>query len=151
MTGTKYAALDYRTGEPSDEILSEEEMNKIAAESQKDYSLYKFPETYHPLYDIADEIKSIIEEQTSNYEIVGNVEYIDFPDALMMNFHFKKPNGKLKNLFLTVDKKKSKVILKETLNDEANAFVPDSFFVYKNLLLLLKNRNETAVKEIIGS
>ncbi|NOX19213.1 MAG: DUF4905 domain-containing protein [Chlorobi bacterium] len=152
MTGIKYIALNYRTGERVDEkILSEEEMNKIAAESEKDYSPYKFPETYHPLYDIDESVKSIIEEQTRNYEIVGNVEFIDFPDALTMNFHFKKSNGKLKNLFLTIDKKKNKVILKETLNDDVNAYAPDSFFVYKNLLLLLKNRNETAVKEIIGS
>ncbi len=152
MTGIKYVALDYRTGEPVNEkILSEDEMNKIAAESEKDYSLYKFPETYHPLYNIDEPVKSIIEEQTRDFDIVGNVEFIDLPDALMMNFHFKKNNGKLKNLFLAIDKKKNKVILKETLNDEVNAFVPDSFFVYKNLLLLLKNRNETAVREIIGS
>jgi len=151
MTGIKYVGLDYRTGEPGEEILSGNEMNLIAEESKKDYSLYKFPETYHPLYDINNEIKSIVEERTRNYEVVGNVEYIDFPDALMMNFHFKKANGKLKNLFLTIDKKKNKVILKETLNEEANAYAPDSFFVYKNLLLLLKNRNETAVREIIGS
>ena len=53
------------------------------------------------------------------------------------------------NKFYVFDMNNRKEIFTEILNADVNAYVPDSFFVYKNLILLLKEKSKLIVCEII--
>ena len=54
-----------------------------------------------------------------------------------MNYYERLIGKPLINKFRAFDLEKSKEIFNEVLSSNANAYVPDSFFVYKNLLILL--------------
>ncbi len=52
------------------------------------------------------------------------------------------------NKIRAIELSTEKEIFSETLNKSANAFAPDSFFIYKNMVILLKEKREVFVFEI---
>lgn len=151
MLGAKYFPLNFKTGE----IISEEAVDAVEllelrtkSENGKDYSNYKFPEIYNPRFAVNENIRKLVEQATGNAAVIGNIEYIDDNNWLMLNFHNKVAHEDIKNEFIVFNKNNGKKIFSETLNKHAKAFIPDSFFIYKNLLILLKEKDEVIICEI---
>lgn len=61
----------------------------------------------------------------------------------------KNKNNLLDNVFAVYNIDKKKKVSSEIINKNLNATSPDSFFCYKNFLVLLKNKNEILVQKFI--
>ncbi len=154
MVGEKYFPLDFKTGEIiSEEAINGEELLELRSksESEKDYSDYRFPEIYNPKFAVNETIRKFVEQQTAGLDITGNIEYITFNNLLMMNFHSQISFENIRNEFAAVEMNSGKKIYSELLNKSAKAFVPDSFFIYKDILILLKEKNEVIICRIIDN
>jgi len=154
MVGEKYFPLNYKTGE----IISEDAVGTVEllelrskSESEKDYSNYKFSEIYNSVFAVNEDIREFVEQQITKVDITGNIEYIIFNNLLMMNYHSQISFENIRNEFVVVNKLNGNKIFSEILNKSAKAFVPDSFFVYKNILILLKEKNEVIICQIIDN
>jgi len=147
--GRMFFALDISTGKVVEELGTD--VNKIhpilyAAREEEDFSQYKYPEK--KFEDLPPHIEKLIRKETNGHSIVDKVEFTLYDDLLMFNFHSLKANNLINNNFAVYNFKKSKKIISTTINKGLNAYVPDSFFCYKNLLLLLKNKTELEVFKI---
>ena len=154
MVGEKYFPLNYKTGE----IISEDAVNAVEllelrskSESEKDYSNYRFSEIYNSGLTVNEDIRKVVEEQITGVDITGNIEYITISNLLMMNYHSQISFENIRNEFVVVNKLNGNKIFSEILNKSAKAFVPDSFFVYKNILILLKEKNEVIICQVIDN
>jgi hypothetical protein len=148
--GWHFYALDYKTGEiVTDYGENAAQINtlKNLAEGEKDFSQYKFPEKITKEIIKKIEEETIIKESLRNLDIIGDVEYTYYDDLFLMNYHYRA-GGILQNKFTAVDLEKNKIIFNEILNSEAKAFVPDTFFVYKDILILLKERDQIIICRI---
>lgn len=107
---------------------------------EKDYSQYGYPQEY--LGNEKSEINKIINNEISGKLNIQNVDYLVYEDFLMFNYYLRSENNLLDNEFCVYNIDKKKKVISETINKNLNSFSPDSFFTYKNILLLLKNKNE---------
>lgn len=149
--GWHFYALNYRTGEViADYGENSVQINQMrnSAESEKDYSFYKFPGKLTK--DIIRQIEgaSVIKEIILNLDIIGDVEYTAYDDLFLMNYHSREAGNIIRNKFTAVDLKTNKVIFEEVLNSSAKGFAPDCFFVYKNILILLREKNQIIICRI---
>lgn len=148
---TEFAALDLFSGEEL-EVLGRDvkiiEKLMSDSEAEEDYSDYLFPEKYSG-DKIDEEIESIILSYTGDLDISGDIEYIKSGTMLISNFHFRVSSDKLANRLIAVDLNSKKELLNMVLNSEAVMFVPDSFFIYKNSIILLKEKKEVFVYKIV--
>jgi len=145
-----FSALDYLNGELIEDIGTEyKTINTLRskAESEKDWSAYIYPKIF-----VAEEnnlkINEAIQTQIKNLEIEGEVEYNFYGDLLLFNFHSKVFEGGFVNKFCTFNLTTDKVVLSEILNANTASLFTDSFFVYKNLLFLLREKNEVIVYKL---
>lgn len=147
--GRYYYTLNIKTGEIIDELgeISDEiKVLRDEAELMIDYSNYNFPERY--LSSEVEKIDAIIKEEIANVEISNSVDYVIYDDLLMFNYHQIVGRKELTNKLRAFDLLKGKEIYSEVLNKSANAYAPDSFFLYKNMAIILKEKNEVIIMEI---
>jgi outer membrane protein assembly factor BamB len=147
--GRYYYTLNIETGEIVDDLGEVSEEIKILrdeAELMIDYSNYNFPERY--LASEIDKIDEIISKETANVEIASSVDYVIYDDLLMFNYHQIVGRKELTNKLKAFDLSKGKEIYSEVLNKSANAYAPDSFFLYKNVAIILKEKKEVIILEI---
>jgi hypothetical protein len=116
------------------------------ADNEKDWSVYTFPKIFVPNEDYS--ISNVIKSQTENLIVSGNIEYILYYDLLLFNYHIKESDTNTFNKFTAIDLKSNKIILDKIINTNVRAFFTDSFFVYKNLLILLREKNEVIIYSI---
>lgn len=150
--GQKFFALDYKTGKLVEELESDyESIDDLSGKSEIEnhYDDYLFPLKYSDEFVEGEAIQNIIKEKINDAQITGDVEYNIYENILLMNFYNKVFEGSLVNKFIAVDIDSKKELFNIVLNSDANAFVPDSFFVYKNLLFLLKGKKEVLVCSIV--
>lgn len=150
--GQKFFALDSKTGELVEELESDyERIDDLSSKSEieNNYDDYLFPLKYSDEFIEGEEIQKIIKEKITGAEVAGDVEYNVYENILLMNFYNKVFEGSLINKFFAVDIDSKKELINIVLNSDANAFVPDSFFIYKNLLFLLKGKKEVLVCSIV--
>lgn len=112
------------------------------AENQKDWSVYIYPEVYR--YN-NEGITKIVDEQTKNIDLIGEVEYNSYKNLTLFSFHAKVFEQSFVNRFFAVDTVSGKVKLSEVLNSNTPSLLTDSFFVYKNFLILLKEKNKLMI------
>ncbi len=140
-----YYALDINSGEIVEKLnLSFEELDDKHNNFSDsfNYDVYNYPQTYKPgTIEIVD---SIISKLKKSGNIKFNSEYLEINNFYFCNFHTEN-NGIIKNIFFAVDKITGKKYFDLTLNSSVNAFVPESFFVYKNLLILLVEKKGLTV------
>lgn len=144
-----FFALDAKTGEIINtlgndfELISNLQDN---AERVKDYSDYKFPQRYYG--DIEpDSVKELINGAVSDVDIIGDVEYTSYEGLVMISYHHGEKEN-LTNDFIVIDTQKRKQIFKETLNANSGVIIPDSFFVYKNILFLIRDKKKLIAYDI---
>lgn len=150
--GQKFFSLDYKTGKLTGELESDYELiddlsNK--SEIENHFDDYLFPLKYSEEYVEEDGILDLIKEKTKETEITGEIEYNFYENILLLNYYEKAGEGKLVNKFFAFDIESKTELYNIVLTDEANAYVPDSFFMYKNLLFLLKGKNEVIINSIV--
>lgn len=144
-----FFALDFLTGEQLEDFGSDYiTINRLRADADnaKDWSEYLYPEKFRNEND--ERISNAIHGQTNNLEIAGEVEYNSYGNLLFFNFHHKIHPESFVNNFCAIDLNTGKVILSEVLNANAKSLFTDSFFVYKNFLFLLKEKNAVVVYKI---
>ena len=153
LTGNKYSLLDHDTGKKIDQLNIDE--NNISEmmdkhERKEDYSNYRFPQRINMKETeiIEDSLIKNMESETNSLDIVGDVEYVKYGSSVFFNFHYKVTDEILENRLVVKSLKTGTNILSEKINSTLNAFAPDSFFIYKNLLLYLKEKNEIVVCNI---
>ena len=150
--GRNYYSLNYRTGELIDDLGNDAgEINRLRdyADEGLDFSSYYFPEKYNE--DMIDNkrLKDLISGEIKNVEIVRDVEYTIYKTILLFNYHSRVIGNSLINKFIALNIASGKILFSEILNANVNAFVPDSFLVYKDLLFLLKEKKEVIVCKLI--
>jgi len=141
--GRDFFIIDYLTGEIIKELGSDSaKMNEIIYKSREleDFSNYKYPER-NIIYE-NEKYKLIIKNELSGKNSSEDVESLVFKNLFMFNYYLKSSNNLLDNIFVVYDIELKKKLFNIILNKNLNAFVPDSFFCYKDNLILLKNRNE---------
>lgn len=145
-----FYSLNYMNGRIEENLGEDfEKVNLLRAEADrlKSAGEYLFPEKYDEA--TADPIvKQLINGELRGLEIVGDVEYNRRGNLLFFNFYSKVFSGSLVNRFNAFNLSVNKKVLSELLNSNTNAFVPDSFFIYKNFLLLLKEKNGLIVYKL---
>ncbi len=149
--GTKLKPLDYLTGEEAGNIIeSYKEIRELQnrAYLTEDYSDYYFPEKFYGDEPQANQIGKAIEEITEGQEVVGNAEIAIKDELLFVAYHLRKAGKEMRNIFNLYDLKKSGIIFEDVLNDSVDLFAPDSFFVYKDFLFLIKEKNKLDVYKI---
>ena len=134
---TNYYSVDINTGVMIEKLtLSFDEIdNKHKTFTELyNYQLYNYPQQYQ--LGTIEVIEKLLLKYKKKGTLKFNVEYLELYDFYFGNFHIDI-NGIIKNIFFAIDIKTNKVKLELTINSNINAFVPESFFIYKNLLILL--------------
>ncbi len=150
--GNKFFILDYKSGEVISEL--ETDSNEITrlkniAEEETDYGNYIFTENFDSEKSFVDEnIKSIIKSNLGNAEYSGNIEFAVVKDLLLFNYHEKTNDDTLTNKFFAVDLDTGEEKFSDILNTNTNAYAPDSFFCYKDYVIILKEKKEVMVFKI---
>lgn len=148
--GRMFFTLNIQTGELIED-LGDNPPNindlKDIADAEFDYTDYKFPE-FHYGTSSNSIIDDMINSETEKLSLVGNIEFVQYGDFLLCNYHSNSNNKGLTNTFVVFNLKNRKRIFKEILNINLNAFAPDSFFVYNNLLVLMKEKTRVVVYEL---
>ncbi|MCK5086873.1 MAG: DUF4905 domain-containing protein [Melioribacteraceae bacterium] len=149
--GRRFFTLDFNTGEFIEDIgENSDEINLLRekVESEKDYSNYLFPEPFLNV-NIDSNVSEIIKNTTGKLELVGYVEYTIFDKLLLLSYHTRSSDKNISNTFVAFNIDKKKKIFSKVLNKKVNAFAPDSFFVYRDLLLIVKEKTEVEVYKLI--
>jgi hypothetical protein len=142
--GRTYFKLHYLTGK----LIENIDNDSITITKLKDlrdleiYKGYKFPDV---LNNPPAEITNIFDDIRSNETISGKIDYLVKDDLLLSSYHRVLNNGKLQNCFRALDIHSKKVIFEEILNKEIINFIPDSFFLINDLILLLKEKEKLFV------
>ncbi|MBK7980422.1 MAG: DUF4905 domain-containing protein [Ignavibacteriae bacterium] len=146
--GREIYILDINSGEIIGNVENEDDKLKSVLENVnfEDYSDYKYPETHYNDEQTNDEI---ISKETKGNWNVTNIDKLQFGDLLMFNYHVKKENNSLDNMFAVYNIEKKKKVISEILNKNLNSYSPDSFFCYKNNLIVLKNKIELFSYKIV--
>ena len=139
--GKEFSLLNYNTGDiledlgndsKSINILREEEINK------KIFEEYLFPKLFDSSYEYS--FKNIINKLRINKTVAGEINYIELNNLLFINFHEILPNENFRNIFRIVEINSKKVILEEILDRETKLLIPESFFIMKNHVFLIKEK-----------
>lgn len=147
--GRVYYKINLKTGDTAEKLnLTNEEINSLRQKSfdEESYSNYVFPEFLNE--ESPDEIKKILKKESEGKTIVGDIEFAKKNDFLCFNFHYKSADNMLTNKFFCSSLKKNKIFFTEILNQGVLYPAPDSFFIYKNLLLFIKNKLELCIYQL---
>jgi len=145
--GRRFYSVDAKTGKFLDDLGTDAEMMNAlreTAESDEDYSQYSFTQKLFEEPALA----AVLQNYYPADKIVRDVEFVDIADAVFFNYHTRLPNKKMRNTFKILDKPLGKIIFEKVLNEEANNYAPDSFFLYQNSLLLLSEKKELLVYDL---
>lgn len=138
----EFLQLSIDTGEIKNNLGNELEAQTILNSiKERDYSRYSFSQT------IGDPSTQGYQKSIINRIIGDNIyfnfcEYIDANDHLIFSYYDRIQPGSLVNRLVVYDKSEEKILLTETLNNSTPAPVPDSFFMFDNVLYFIKNKTE---------
>ena len=125
---------------------SDENLNSILemAEHTDNYDDYFYPEKYSKGENL--ELDEFLQEEFKANS--DTLEYIIYGNLLFFNY-YELSNNLLDNIFVVYDIDKRKKVQSDILNRGLSFVSADSFFIYKNFLIILKNKNEVLVYSII--
>lgn len=140
------------TGDLMEEFREEVQIINILGEKseyeEKQYEGYFYPELFIP-GDENNLIKSYFPDDIKLLKLEGPVEYIQFNNYLIYNYHEMKgidirniERQLLSNVLSIIDLGNNKKVFHETLNKETSSYVPDSFFVKDGYLFFIKEKKE---------
>jgi hypothetical protein len=145
------AELDIETGKIKN-IIPPEEHNKVF-ELRNSSEDYIFENSNYPVVfnkEEADEIVTgTLDEICLKKYDTEYLEYIQKASLLIFNYYvkfstdFNKPGSKMfENRFMVYDFNEKEVLFEDILNKSTSYCVPDNFFIKKDYLFYLKEKNE---------
>jgi hypothetical protein len=142
--GRTYFCLHYKTGELIENLVNHpEEMAGLKEMRESEiYAEYNFPTVFS---HSSGEIKALFDEIRTKEVITGKIDYLEFNGIILSSYHKALKDGKLQNCFNALDIRTKKIIFKKILNQETTNFIPDSFFLINNLVLMLREKEELCV------
>ena len=147
--GRQFYTVNPQTGEFIEDLGTDaQSINALRelARKEEDYSDYRF--TYKS-YE-SPQAEALISQYVSPSEVSGDIEFIDYENHLFFNFHKKLPESKkLRNEFMIVNKENAEPVFQLTLNEEANHYAPDSFFIFKDKLITVIEKTNFVVFDIL--
>ncbi len=147
-----FFALDYLTGNVLEDFGNDAStINKLKEESDAKFweQNYLFPEYFKRNDSILDVYQKYIQKVLDEHVIKGEVSYLKISYLLLFNFHEVSKTSTYTNIFITVDVKNNKILLKETLDKNLINLMPESFFVKDNFLFLIADKTKLLVYQII--
>lgn len=137
--------LNLQTGEFIENLsLTFDEIDELHNNfmSKYNYNLYNYPDDISLSDD--DLISDIINKYTKKFPLKYNPRLLIYEELYLCNFHLLTNKG-ISNYFVAVDSKSGKVKEEIILNTDVKSYIPESFFTYKNFLILLKEKNEVLI------
>jgi len=137
----EYFKLEKESGQIISSLGNEEDakpyLNLIP---EKNYSRYLFSS---PISQLENEVLiNLIRNHAINSKYNAFIEYILFKDFLIFNFYDKASEAFLINKLFIINQYSQKILHTETINSATPAPVPDSFFIYDDILYFIKNKKE---------
>ena len=146
--GRFYVEINLLTGEVLRD-LGEEYTNvnllKAEAQEKKSYVDYLFPEVFNPLND--DPQFDCIRKIVSRFSVSGQVEYFQKGDFLFFTVH-EKNGEKFTQHFYICNITNGSVFYSDVLNKNILNYAADSFFLYKNFLFLLREKQSIEIVKL---
>lgn len=145
--GRNYFKIDLLSGNKIEAIdLSNDEINLLRQKSleNEDFSNYVFPSFWNDK-NASSVINELVSENVNNAAIIGDIEFAEKNDFLFFNFHSKSDDGFLVNKFFCYNISKRKILIDKILNTKVSYPTPDSFFIYRNLLIFIKDKSEVFI------
>jgi hypothetical protein len=149
--------VDLRTGEllrEYDEDLDTLLSLRRSALSESNQKGFMFPQV---VVDSEEDprILSRIRKEISDKPIQGDVEYIQWDDILLFNYHLQsdlksQERFLLENRFHIVDLKSGEILYSDVLSDNSRAPVPDSFFVKDGFAYFVKDQRTLKAIQLAG-
>ena len=140
----EYYAIDPKDGVIVDEFGQDADgFNNLkdAFYNSRDYSAYKFPSFYTPgVYD-----GLFAEKLRLSDEMLREVEIIEYGSGLIFTSREANKTGKTDQKLNVVDIESQKFVFSDVINKNEENRVLDSFFVYGDYLIVVKNKVEAAV------
>ena len=149
--GRNYYALNYKTGEISEDLgtdslkVNELREQSIQKESSKDYL---FPNIFFEDSNKSEQIKSFFQKLKNETAISGRIEFIKINSLLIFCFHGANSKDSMDIYLKAVDLSVGNYILEEILVKETKLFLSDSFFIKGNLLFVLFGKSKLNVYEL---
>ena len=150
--GRIFFALDYLTGNVLEDFGNDAPaINKLKEESDAKLweQNYLFPEYFNRNYSAEKDYEKYLQQLLTEKVIKGEINYLNYKDTLLFNFHEVTKTNTLSNEFSAIDLKKNKILLKETLDKNLINLMPESFFVKDNFLFLIVDKTKLFVYQII--
>jgi len=147
-----FFALDYLTGNVLEDFGNDTSpINKLKEESDAKFweQNYLFPEYFNRNNSAKKHYEKYLQQVLTEKVIKGEINYLNYEDILLFNFHEVTKTNTLSNEFIAVDLVKKKFLLKETLDKNLINLIPESFFVKDNFLFLIIDKTKLLVYKII--
>ncbi len=149
--GREFYSMNLPDGSEFTKLPTEySEINSLLqkANSEENFEDYYFPKIIQK-NGTDPEISNLIGKIKSDSIIKGPVEYIKYGGLLLYNYHKLNNFNSLTNCFEALEIEKEKIIFKQVLNKSTNNFAPDSFFVNRDKLFLLREKTAVDVYRIV--
>ncbi len=149
--GRIFFALDYLTGNVLEDFGNDTStINKLKEESDAKLweQNYLFPEYFNRNYSAEKDYEKYLQQLLTGKVIKGEINYLNYKDILLFNYHEVSKSNTLSNEFAAVDLFKNKILLKETLDKNLINLMPESFFVKDNFLFLIVDKTKLVVYQI---
>ena len=150
--GRIFFALDCLTGNVLEDFGNDASaINKLKEESDAKLweQNYLFPEYFNRNYSAEKDYEKYLQQVLTEKVIKGEINYLNYKDTVLFNFHEVTKTNTLSNEFSAIDLKKNKILLKETLDKNLINLMPESFFVKDNFLFLIVDKTKLFVYQII--
>ncbi len=148
------AELDIRSGNVRRELNDEGEISRVAESANRISQMHDslvFPEIFDP-GDQDSPVSRVLREEFSGPEVRGDVEFAVSGDYVALNVHRRSPRAAgesetVDNEFKICDAKSSRIVYADTIARNARGPVPDSFFLWRNVVYYIKDQKTiTAVR-----
>ena len=145
---TKYYALAPETGNLVEDVEIDSSRFKSLKEEfkqSKDYSDYKFPDFYAPeIHEALFKNAAVAVPDSSE-----QVELIEYDNLLIYSNHRANKKGEIDHVLYVLDNLSKKTIFSEVINRNEKSRIFDSFFVFKHYLVVIKDKIELMVFQLI--
>lgn len=105
----------------------------------------QFPQTYREGEAYFEEFEDFFAEHL-DIKILQSIDYLEYRDYIIISYFFNE-NGKITNNLLILDAK-VQILLNENIHSEIQSLSLDTFFVYHNYLIFIRNNIELVIYQI---
>ncbi|MCX8010147.1 MAG: DUF4905 domain-containing protein [Ignavibacteria bacterium] len=149
----EFFILKCKTGEVISSVGNDvqliNEIRELVDEESK-YAAYLFPTQLSNEENFQEESKLVL-RTIGDTKYLGYVEFINFASLFIFNCYEKIIDSSLVNKLYIYDKSSQKILFSEVLNQSTPAPIPDSFFIYEDILYFIKNKNEIVALKLISN